>query len=330
MRYRIEWARGGKRRAEAFRCAQAVARERPELKNDPSRRSWEVVVALDERSGAVDVEVSPRLPDPRFSYRLGDVPAASHPTLAAALVFTAGNVPGDVVWDPFVGSGTELAERALAGPYAELHGSDVEPEALSVARRNLEAAGVPGAVLSLGDAFQAEIASPPGVTLVITNPPMGRRVLRASDLGALYDRFLARIPRAPSAPAAGWSGFLPLPARTADHAASLGFVVEPSGRSSTWAASTPIFSGSAVAGEAVGAVGRRTPWSGACNSVQGRPWCREGSGGTCMGEGAGARHALRGGRNRLWHAGGGGAGGVNRPGSSTGPDGRRSREPPSR
>ena len=33
----------------------------------------------------------------------------------------------DVVWDPFVGSGTELVERALAGPYARLLGSDTDP-----------------------------------------------------------------------------------------------------------------------------------------------------------------------------------------------------------
>ena len=31
----------------------------------------------------------------------------------------------DLVWDPFVGSGTELCERALLGPYRALVGSDL-------------------------------------------------------------------------------------------------------------------------------------------------------------------------------------------------------------
>ena len=119
--------------------------------------------------------IAPRsLVDPRFSWRRGDVPAASHPTLAAALARVAGARDDDVVWDPFVGSGAELAERALLGPALALFGSDVDPRALEVARANLAGAGIE-ARLELQDALEP---APEGVTLIITNPPMGRRAAR--------------------------------------------------------------------------------------------------------------------------------------------------------
>jgi tRNA G10 N-methylase Trm11 len=97
---------------------------------------------------------------------------------------------GDVVWDPFVGSGSELVERARLGPYRSLHGSDVEPRAIEIARRNLDAAGLQAATLEAGDALALH---PPGVTLVITNPPMGRRASRARGLADTLDRFVEHV-----------------------------------------------------------------------------------------------------------------------------------------
>ena len=109
VRYRLAWARGGHRRSVVWRVAEAVGRACPELVNDPSASPWEVVV--DDMRGALTVELRPRWTDERFAYRRGDVPAASHPTIAAALAQLAGVRADDVVWDPFVGSGLELAER---------------------------------------------------------------------------------------------------------------------------------------------------------------------------------------------------------------------------
>jgi 23S rRNA G2445 N2-methylase RlmL len=188
VRYRIEWL-GGRHRGAVLRAARGAARLAPSLLNDPSRRDLEVVV--EDRAGRIEVELRPRLPDPRFAWRVADVPAASHPTIAAALARIAGARDDDVVWDPFVGSAGELVERARLGPLRRLHGSDLDPRALAAARANLAAAGVE-ATLEQGDALAL---APSGVTLILTNPPLGRRVHRRADLGELLERFVAHAAR---------------------------------------------------------------------------------------------------------------------------------------
>jgi 23S rRNA G2445 N2-methylase RlmL len=185
-RYRIAWAEGGHKRAVAWGTARAIARSAPALVNDPTASLWEIIVTRTRRF--VDVAIAPRgLDDRRFSWRRRDVPAATHPTVAAALARVAGARDDDVVWDPFVGSAGELIERARAGPYAALRGSDIDPRALAAARENVDAAGVV-AHLELADALTS---GPPGVTLVITNPPMGRRASRIPSLAETLDRFVA-------------------------------------------------------------------------------------------------------------------------------------------
>jgi 23S rRNA G2445 N2-methylase RlmL len=185
VRYRIAWKEGGHRRADTWDTARTIARRAPALVNDPTASLWELVVA--DNHSHIDVALVPRaLDDPRFSWRRRDVPAASHPTIAAALARVAGVRPDDVVWDPFVGSAAELIERGLAGPYRTLRGSDIDPKALRAARTNLDAAGV-AARLERADAYTH---APRGVTLLITNPPMGRRASRSVHLAAMLDRFV--------------------------------------------------------------------------------------------------------------------------------------------
>ncbi len=186
VRYRLAWDVGGHKRAAAWRTASAVARRAPAMVNDPTASLWEFDIA----TTSTDVEVSlvPRaVDDPRFPWRRRDVPAASHPTIAAALARLSGVRPDDVVWDPFVGSGAELIERGLAGPYATLLGSDIDPKALAAARENLTAAGV----IARLEQCDALAHAPKGVTLVITNPPMGRRATRVAGLYDLLDGFVA-------------------------------------------------------------------------------------------------------------------------------------------
>jgi 23S rRNA G2445 N2-methylase RlmL len=124
--------------------------------------------------------------DPRFSYRKRDVPAASHPTIAAALARVAGVQNDEVVWDPFVGSGLELIERALLGPYRRLIGSDLDSEALEAARENFASAGIRDAELVRANALEW---TPEGVTLIVSNPPMGRRVARDGSIRNLLEQF---------------------------------------------------------------------------------------------------------------------------------------------
>jgi 23S rRNA G2445 N2-methylase RlmL len=114
--------------------------------------------------------VPKKLVDPRFAWRVAEVPAASHPSVAAALVWVAGVRDTDRIWDPFCGSAVELVERARRGPAKRIVGSDVDDDALTAARAN--AAGVAIELVN-GD---ARTFAPGEVDLVITNPPLGSRV----------------------------------------------------------------------------------------------------------------------------------------------------------
>jgi 23S rRNA G2445 N2-methylase RlmL len=221
VRYRIHWAEGGKRRAVVWKTAHEVAARRPELVNDPSGSTWEASVTIARGGESLRVELVPRFDDARFAYRLGDVPAASHPTLAAALARVGGVRDDDVVWDPFAGSGTELCERALAGPYRRLFGTDLDPAALAVAARNLEAAHARADLVN-ADALVWSPPEPP--TLILTNPPMGRRVLRGPDLGAVLERLVAHA-AAVLAPGGRLVWLSPMPGRTAAAASRAGLAL---------------------------------------------------------------------------------------------------------
>jgi hypothetical protein len=189
-RYRVTFAEGGHQRALVFAIAEAVRRRTPALVNDPRKASWELVVAA-HRSEPRVVLVPLAFADPRFAYRAREVRAASHPTIAAALARAAGPSRDEVVWDPFVGSGLELVERALLGGVRELVGSDLDPRALDAARENLGRAGLQAQLIQ-GDAAHV---SPRGVTLILTNPPMGRRLHRDGSLADLLDAFIGHAGR---------------------------------------------------------------------------------------------------------------------------------------
>ena len=183
-RFRLAFAEGGHQRDKVWRLAAAIADRISWFHNDTQESIWEVVLDTQRNT----LELCPRrFEDPRFSYRSEDVPAASHPTLAAALARVAGARAEDIVWDPFVGSGLELIERGLLGPFRELHGSDLESAALAAASANAARAKL-SIRLTQGDARQHRVKH---VSLIISNPPMGRRVTRDGNLGPLLDAFLA-------------------------------------------------------------------------------------------------------------------------------------------
>ncbi|MFO0608780.1 MAG: HEAT repeat domain-containing protein [Polyangiales bacterium] len=220
VRYRIEWADAGHRRGATQRCVERVAKLRSSLVNDSRDATWEVV-AREERGG-LRVELVPkRLDDPRFAYRKRDLPAASHPTLAAALARLSVPRADDVVWDPFVGSGMELCERALLGPYRRLCGSDLDESALDAAQANLESAGAERFELAVRD---ARSTPPPGMSVVITNPPLGHRVGFGGDVPGLLADVLRTV--ALSLPKGGRMVWVsPRPDDTAKLARTLGLAV---------------------------------------------------------------------------------------------------------
>ena len=210
IRWRLDVEGGGHRRGLVWATAARVRALAPALRNQPRATTWDVVVTADQRH----LELRPRrYRDDRFGWRVADVPAASHPTVAAALALVAGVGPPaadggpEHVWDPFTGSGGELCERGRLGP-ARLHGSDLDERALGAARQNLAAAGL-AARLVRADALTHTL---PPLGLVITNPPLGRRL--RGDAGLLLERFAARVPRL-LAPGGRLVWITPAAARTA-------------------------------------------------------------------------------------------------------------------
>ena len=186
VRWRLDFERGGHRRALVWAAAAAVRAKAPTLQNQPREATWDVIVTADERN----LELRPRaLGATRFPWRVAEIPAASHPTIAAALARVAAPTNGTTAWDPFVGSGGELCELARLTSGA-LHGSDLDDRSLAAARENLTAAGaIARTMLVHADALTY---TPPRVDVIITNPPMGMRL--RGDVGALLEAFARRVP----------------------------------------------------------------------------------------------------------------------------------------
>jgi len=178
VRYRLDFVSKGHQRGAVRELANRVYAMCPEILNDPRSALWSMDVC--PAAGGETVELRPRWsPDPRFAYRLKDVPAASHPPLAACMARLGGRA--DVVWDPFCGSGVELIECALRGGVRRLIGTDRSPEAIAIARANFDAAGAaPADADFICSDFRGHEAieglGSGTVDLIITNPPLGMRV----------------------------------------------------------------------------------------------------------------------------------------------------------
>ncbi len=190
VRYRLDFVSKGHQRGAVRELANRVYAMCPEILNDPRSALWSMDIYTAARSETV--ELRPRWsPDPRFAYRLKDVPAASHPPLAACMARLGGRA--EVVWDPFCGSGVELIECALRGGVRRLIGTDRSPDALAIARANFAASGVESVEADFVCSDFREcgpIAGPGSVDLIITNPPLGMRV-PIRDLSALISDLLA-------------------------------------------------------------------------------------------------------------------------------------------
>ena len=194
IRYRLEFVGKGHQRAAVRSVADRAYALCPKILNDAREAPWAIDIHATGRGDSV--ELRPRLtPDPRHAYRLDDVPAASHPPLAACMARLAGRVEDEIVWDPFCGSGMELIERAQLGGVRRAYGTDRSAAAVGIAGRNFAAAH--------GDSVEArficcdfrdfagtEGIAPNSLTLIITNPPLGRRV-RIPGLRGLFDDLFA-------------------------------------------------------------------------------------------------------------------------------------------
>jgi SAM-dependent methyltransferase len=191
IRYRLNFVGKGHQRGAVRMVANQVYAACPEILNDARSAPWSVDIYPAGEGGAV--ELTPRLsPDPRLAFRIQDVPAASHPPLAACMARLAGRGRDEIVWDPFCGSGLELIERALLGGVRILVGTDLSGDALEIARSNVSAAKLQPAEATFArcdfrDYQTVKGLGPGSVSLIITNPPMGRRVPIPNLRGLIED-----------------------------------------------------------------------------------------------------------------------------------------------
>lgn len=190
IRYRLDFIGKGHQRGAIRELANRVFALCPEILNDARSAPW----AVDIYDDGV-VELRPRLvPDPRFVYREQDVPAASHPPLAASLAWLADRAENEVLWDPFCGSGLEIIESALLGGVKKIYGTDLSEVAIDITRKNVQAAGVALIPAEFACCDFRDFAVKLGaqsVSLIITNPPLGRRVPIAGIRQLMADLFFA-------------------------------------------------------------------------------------------------------------------------------------------
>lgn len=195
LRYRLEFMDLGHRRGLVHAAVTKAYDFWPELLNDSREAPW--AVEIHPGRAGKSVELRPRLtPDPRFPYRKKDVPAASHPSLAAALARWARPLPDEVVWDPFCGSGLELIERTRLGGVRRVLGTDLSPEAIEAARINWNAAGPTSTSADFHrgdfrDFSKIRGWAPAAVSLILTNPPLGKRVPIPDRQGLFRDLYAA-------------------------------------------------------------------------------------------------------------------------------------------
>ncbi len=194
IRYRLEFVAKGHQRAAVREVANRAYALCPQILNDAREAPWAIDVHPTARGDSV--ELRPRLsPDPRHAWRLADIPAASHPPLAACMARLAGRHENESVWDPFCGSGLELIERVMLGGVRRVFGTDHSAEAIAITGRNFSSASpgpVPARFLccDFRDFAENEKLAPGSLTLIITNPPLGRRI-PIRNLRGLFDDLFA-------------------------------------------------------------------------------------------------------------------------------------------
>ncbi len=192
-RYRLDFIAKGHQRGAVRLLANRAYALCPELLNDPRSAPW--AIDLHPAGRGCTAELRPRLsPDPRLWFRQQDVPAASHPPLAACMARLAGRVENEIVWDPFCGSGLELIERAFLGGVRRVFGTDLSADAVTITRANFAAARLSAVPANFTRADFRDFATIPGLgperaSLIITNPPMGMRVPIPNLRGLIEDLF---------------------------------------------------------------------------------------------------------------------------------------------
>lgn len=121
------------------------------------------------------------------------LPASLRPALAAAMVHLTYPAASDIFLDPMAGAGTILLERAAIGPFAEIHGGDINGDALAAMQVNMR--GVRGEItLSRWDARKLPFDDGE-VDKIAVNFPFGKQIADEAILPGLYREVLAELAR---------------------------------------------------------------------------------------------------------------------------------------
>jgi len=155
--------------------------------------------------------------------------APIHETMAAAMVELSKFRGKEPLWDPFCGSGTICIEAALIalnrapglcrsfgaqkwscvdksvwqqartealdkefrGNY-EISGTDIDREALEIAKSNAKKAGV-GNIIRFSEGDATRLRAPAAKGIIVTNPPYGERLMEQESAKQLYKAFGSNI-----------------------------------------------------------------------------------------------------------------------------------------
>lgn len=153
------------------------------IRRSSSGDGWEVLVRL-----------SP-MPLSARTWRVCNRPDALNATIAHAMVTLPGHSGDDRFLNLGCGSGTLLAERAAAGPFARAVGLDIDEEAIACAQKNLSAAGA----LHRIELLRGDINSPPlpdrSFDAAVADLPFGMLANTDVDLDNLYEAALREAAR---------------------------------------------------------------------------------------------------------------------------------------
>jgi len=224
------------RLAHAGRVAEVVSGVLPAARAADPSGSQRIYVRIIHDTCTLSVDMSGELLH-RRGYRRELSRGPLRETIAAALILASSWDPATPFLDPMCGSGTlpieaallalriapglnrtfacerwpaaspvewerlraEARAQVLPAPPAAILGSDRNAGALGVARRNAERAGV-AAHLVLERRALSEIEPPPGIGLLLANPPYGRRV---TEVGAI-ERVYTELGQVLASRFAGW------------------------------------------------------------------------------------------------------------------------------
>lgn len=130
------------------------------------------------------------------------------PGLSRAFSFEKLGDHDAALWADLRGEAIREAQRlgSTAAGQLRIHGSDIDPTAITQARRNIERAGVAGAGIQLQIADAGQLSAPteaPGV--IVTNPPYGERIdaYESDDEGGFSPNDSARDARSGGTETAG-------------------------------------------------------------------------------------------------------------------------------